>query len=52
MWHVVYSLALVSLLVKYIELNWMVFRIPFIILLYESMININYLGSLDNLSKQ
>ena len=30
----------------------MVFRIPFIILLYESMININYLGSLDNLSKQ
>ena len=30
----------------------MVFRISFIILLYESMININYLGSLDNLSKQ
>ena len=48
---IIYSLTLVSLSVKCKELNWMVFRIPFIILLYESVININYLGSLDNLSK-
>lgn len=50
--HVIYSSALVSLSVKCEELNWMFFRIPLIILLYEPMINVNCLGSMDNLSKQ